>query len=181
VEGIFMDENNQCSCINFLANNDTLKLSVETETYKVYGNLNKGEKIILKYFGKLITEDSSNVTKIFLNYGYGNLWDEKNVIEMKLCCHNDIKCYCTSIELINSENLFFCFMDCNNNWDINNNSSYMLAIDTPVTMITKKTVAVTILEEEHLSKTNKLFKIITNKLISIFAKIGGLFDNKVKV
>lgn len=174
-----MDNTKHCSCIEYLEKDNTLKLAFSNETYSIYGNLNKGEKIILKYFGRLISDDEFDETKILLNYGYGNLWEEKNVSEMNLCYHSDIKCYCTILELTNTENLFFCFMS-NNNWDLNNNSSYMINIDTPITVLTKKSVNIMIPEDEYTSSTNRFLKNLTNKLIHFFERIGNLFDTKIK-
>lgn len=175
-----MDNVKKCCCTDYLEKDNNLKLAFSNETYSIYGNLNKGEKIILKYFGSLITDNTSNEKKIFLNYGYGNLWTEKNICEMKLCYHNDTKCYCTNLELINAENLFFCFMDSDNNWDLNDKSSYMLTIDTPLTVLTKKTVDIIIPEDEYINLFSRFMKKLNNKLINLFISIGNFFDKKIK-
>jgi len=176
-----MNNLDTCCCTEYIEKDNMLKLSLTNETYSIYGNLNKGEKVILKYFGKLITNDTSKDIKIFLNYGYGNLWTDKNVLEMTLCHHSDKVCYCIELELINIENMFFCFMDNNNNWDLNNSSSYMISINTSITTLTKKTFAVALQDEEYLSYTNKFLQKLTSKLINLFAKIGRLFERKIKV
>jgi len=170
----------KCCCSEYIEKDNILKLCSANETYSIYGNLNKGDKIILKYFGKLLTNETEEETKIFFNYGYGNLWTDKNILEMTLCCHSDKKCYCSELELVNTENLFFCFMDNNNNWDLNDSSSYMIAIDIPATTLTKTSFAVTIHDDEYMSINSSFFKKITNILINFFAKIGGLFDKKIK-
>jgi hypothetical protein len=171
-----MDNIENCCCTKYIKEDTILKLSFANETYSIYGNLNKGEKIILKYFGSLLPSDESKETQIFLNYGYGNLWSEKNVLELKPCYHSDTKCYCTELELLNSENLFFCFMDNNNNWDLNEKSSYMITIDTPTNTLIKQTVAIALPEEEYISETSKLLKKIIAKITNFFEKIGGLFE-----
>lgn len=176
-----MENEKTCCCMKALESKETLKLSFENEVYSIFGNLNKGEKIIIKYFGDLCANEELEDKKILLNYGYGNLWSDKNVIEMTSCCHNDKNCYCTELELINNDNLFFCFMDNNNNWDLNNNSSYMINIDDSITTIAKKNIAVAIADEEYISFTTKLFKAITDNLLNLFAKIGGLFERKVEI
>jgi|GEM_PF-2375357 len=176
-----MNDIGKCFCTEYLEKENMSKLSFINEAYTIYGSLNKGEKIILKYFGKLLTDDSSKETKIFLNYGYGNLWSDKNVLEMKLCYHSDRRCYCVQLELINTENLFFCFMDNYNNWDLNESSSYIIVIDTPITVLTKKTFSVALQEEDYMSTKSKFFKKLTDKLIIFFTKIGGIFDKKIKV
>lgn len=173
-----MNDTNQCYCTEYIEKDDMLKLSFENEVYSIYGKLNKGEKIILKYFGKLIPDDEPVDKQIFLNYGYGNLWADKSILEMKPCCYSDKKCYCIEIELTNVENLFFCFMDSNNSWDLNDNSSYVVAIDNPLTTLTKTTVSVTVPDEEYMSMSNRFFQKITTRLINFFAKIGNLFDRR---
>lgn len=175
-----MDNNKHCCCIDCLEKDATLKLAFANETYSIYGNLNKGEKIILKYFGSLLKDNDSDEKQIFLNYGYGNLWTEKNISEMKLCYNSDTKCYCTNLELINAENLFFCFMDSNNNWDLNDKSSYMITIDSPITVLTKKTIDIIIPEDEYINSFNTFFKKLNDKLINFFIIIGNFFDNKIK-
>lgn len=169
-----------CSCTKYIAKDEMLKLSLETENFSVYGNLNKGEKIILKYYGKLLPETEVKDKKIFINYGYGNLWTDKKVQELNICKYSDKLCYCTEFELENIENLYFCFMDSDNKWDLNDNSSYMITIDSPLTTIAKTNVAVAIPDDEYQSFTNRLFKKIVNKLINFFYIIGNVFDKKIR-
>ena len=176
-----MENEKTCSCKIALETEESLKLSFKNEVYSIFGNLNKGEKIIIKYFGNLCINDEIEDRKILLNYGYGNLWSDKNVIEMTSCCHSEKKCYCAELNLTNNDNLFFCFMDNNNNWDLNNNSSYMINIDDSITTMAKKITAVTIADEEYISFTTKLFKALTDNLLNLFAKIGSLFDKKVEI
>ncbi len=171
-----MDNLSNCYCMEYIEKDLILKLSFENETYSIYGNLNKGEKIILKYFGTLVKDNETKDKRIFLNYGYGNLWSEKNISEMKLCCHSDKLCYCCELELLCSENLFFCFMDNQNNWDLNDKSSYMVTIDTPVTTLIKKTVELAQIDEEYMNTTNKFFQTVLSKLLNFFKRIGGLFE-----
>lgn len=175
-----MNNIKKCCCTEYIEQNNMLKLACENETYSIYGNLNKGEKIILKYFGKLLPEDDTDDVKIFLNSGYGNLWEEKGTYEMNPCCYSDKKCYCFELELLNSENLLFCFMDNKNNWDLNENSSYMISINLPITRLVKKVTQVTVSEEEYIHSTNNFFKNLTEKLIGFFEKIGNIFYNKIK-
>lgn len=176
-----MENIDNCFCNNFLKKEDNLKLYFSSETYNIFGNLNKGEKIILKYFGKLVTDEDMQEKKLFINYGYGNLWSDKNVIEMTLCSHSDKVCYCVQIELTNNENLFFCFMDNNNNWDLNDNCSYAIQIDEAITTLAKKEVAVSLADEEYISPMNKLLNKLTDKILNLFSRIGDLFEKKVKV
>ncbi|MDD2376143.1 MAG: hypothetical protein PHD15_00580 [Clostridia bacterium] len=176
-----MNDIEKCCCSEYIKKDIMLKLSFTNETYSIYGNLNKGDKVILKYFGKLLINETSENTKIFFNYGYGNLWTDKNALEMVLCCHSDKKCYCSELELINTENLFFCFIDNNNNWDLNESSSYMITIDTPITTLIKKPFAVTIQDEDSMSATSNFLKKLTTKLMHLFASIGSLFDKKIKL
>lgn len=176
-----MDNHYNCCCSEFLKKDENLKLSFSNDIYSIFGNLNKGDKIILKYYGKLVPNENIEDKKIFLNYGYGNLWIDKKVLEMTLCSHSDKTCFCSEIELTNNENLFFCFMDNNNSWDLNDNSSYDLQIDDQITTLAKKEVAVSLTNDEYISPINKLINSITDTLIKLFSKVGDMFDRKIKV
>lgn len=176
-----MENEKKCCCLKALETEETLKLSFENEVYSIFGNLNKGEKVIIKYFGNLCAKEDLKDKKILLNYGYGNLWSDKDVVEMTSCGHSEKNCYCTSLELTNNNNLFFCFMDNNNNWDLSDNSSYMLNIDDSITTMAKKNIAVAIADEEYLSFTTRLFKTLTDNLLNLFAQIGGFFDRIIDI
>jgi hypothetical protein len=175
-----MDNICDCYCSELLKKDENFKLSFSNDVYSIFGNANKGEKVILKYFGKLISDENVEEKMIFLNYGYGNLWDDKMVLEMTLCSHSDKTCFCAEIDLINNENLFFCFMDNNNIWDLNDNSSYTLQIGDQITTLAKKEVAVSLANDEYISPMNKLINKITDSLIKFFYKIGDIFDKRIK-
>jgi hypothetical protein len=175
-----MEENKTCYCSELLKSNENFKLSQENEVYSIFGNLNRGEKIIIKYFGKLVNDEQNQDKKILFNYGYGNLWTDKNVLEMQECCHSDKKCYCLELELINNDNLFFCFMDNNNNWDLIGSSSYMIPVSECITTMAKKNIEIALIEEEYMSFSAKLLKKLTDKLLNLFATIGDLIYKKVK-
>ena len=72
-------------------------------------------------------------------------------------------------------------MDNNNNWDLSDNSSYMLNIDDSITTMAKKNIAVAIADEEYLSFTTRLFKTLTDNLLNLFAQIGGFFDRIIDI
>lgn len=200
----------KCSCSKYLEKKENLKVCLENEIFTIYGNLNKGQKIVIKYHGKLLNEkenkeenkiveenieknlienlkenenknnnNNEKEKKIFLYYGYGNLWSDKGMIEMDVCNHSDKQSYCVALNLINVENLFLCFMDNNNNWDLNESSSYIIKIDNPMTTLTKKLLSVALTEEDYWS-TNKFFKNIINKFLCFFEKIGNIFDKMLK-
>lgn len=169
-------EKYSCDCEKYISKGNNLKLAYTNKIFDIYGDLNKGEVIIIKYFGNLLEKEND---KIFLNYGFGNLWTDKNVIELNSCTHSDKKCYCASFELLHTENLFLCFMDSNNNWDLENNSSYTVEIGDSLTTLTKTIVDITIPEEEYMNKFEIFFKKLSNKLLNMFLKIGTIFEKKL--
>jgi hypothetical protein len=167
-----------CDCINHLK--DNLKLSIEDSKFCIYGNLNNGESIVLKYYGSLLNEDN-NSNDIFINFGYGNMWENRNTLKMKKCEYSDINTYCININLMQKDTFYFCFMDNNNNWDLNDNSSFSFEIDEKLTTMSKTITDITVPEEEYMSKFNIMFKKITDKIINIFLNIGNLFEKKYNI
>ncbi|MEG1705210.1 MAG: hypothetical protein RR290_01380 [Clostridia bacterium] len=166
-----MNNSISCKCTTYIKKGNNLKLTFSNDTFSIYGDLNKGENIIIKYYGKLVESN-----KIILNYGYGNLWLDKTVIYLDLCTHSDEKCYCTSLELLHTETLYLCFMDNNNNWDLNGSSSYSITVEDSLNTLTKTVLDITVPEEEYISKFNFLFKKLKNKLLNFLLNIGSAFE-----
>ena len=85
---------------------------------KVYEN----QEIVILYKGYLF---SNNLTSdVYLSYGYGKMWDNKNEIKMKPSTFG----YLATVKIENGENLQFCFRDNYENWDNNNSANYVLPI-----------------------------------------------------
>lgn len=85
---------------------------------KVYEN----QEIVILYKGYLF---SNNLTSdVYLSYGYGKMWDNKNEIKMKPSTFG----YLATVKIETGENLQFCFRDNNGNWDNNNSTNYVLPI-----------------------------------------------------
>ncbi len=84
---------------------------------KVYEN----SELIILYKGNLCRNNSD---KLFLSYGYGNLWENKNEIELK---RTDFG-YLGNINIQSGTNFQFCIHDSNNNWDNNNYKNYIVPI-----------------------------------------------------
>jgi hypothetical protein len=100
---------------------------------------------------------------------------------MKKCEYSDINTYCININLMQKDTFYFCFMDNNNNWDLNDNSSFSFEIDEKLTTMSKTITDITVPEEEYMSKFNIMFKKITDKIINIFLNIGNLFEKKYNI
>jgi hypothetical protein len=169
-------EKPECNCLNLSKDNKNYFLSYENENFKVYGELFKGSTIILKYCGKLLETNNNENSSIFMHYGFGSLWQNKGNIEMSLCKHSDLKHYCTVLNLPSSESLMFCFMDDNNNWDLNNNSSYELKISEKPLDLSKKEEEIVTTDEDFLNGFQKFIKKLTDGIYNVILKIGNGFE-----
>ncbi len=171
------DEINKCECINLMKEEGKYLLSYENEFFKIYGKLCKDNNIIIKYYGKLKDNINADI-KLFIHYGFGNLWTNKGNKEMTLCNHSKEKCFCTTIDISSKENLMFCFMDSNNNWDLNDNSSYEVAVLEEPCIMSKKDDEFITTEEELMSGFEKFIKKITGKLYNLILKIGRKIEKQ---
>lgn len=177
---------------------EDLSYEFKAENIKIYGNLKKGQTITLVYDGKLVNtnekkldssitteyliENYDNICKdksnpdIFLHYGFGGLWEDKNHLKLNYYTDNESSSfYYTDINLSSTNGLYFCFMDDKNNWDLNtNNVSYFLEITEESLDISK-----TCNELQTLEDTNKLSLFICNlreRLILFLNNLGNLFN-----
>lgn len=87
-------------------------------TEKIY----KNSECQITYKGQLFKNNSD---KVFISYGYGNLWDDKNECELQKSENG----FTGSLYIKDGENLQFCFHDSNNNWDNNNYQNYITNIE----------------------------------------------------
>lgn len=79
-------------------------------------------EMVLLYKGFLFSNNLAN--EVYISYGYGNLWDNKEEILMKPSTFG----YLATLKIGSGENLQFCFRDNYGNWDNNNNQNYILPI-----------------------------------------------------
>lgn len=158
--------------INESCNKNTI---FENEAFKITGIASKNENINIEYFGKLL--DNENPKAIFINYGFGCLWDNKGNVKMSF--NHTIKKYSTDIEISSDEILYFCFMDENNNWDLDNSNSYSLEIKPNSEIMSKSENSKTELTEIKENKFSRFIKLISEKLISFLNKLGKSFNKSV--
>ena len=98
---------------------------------KVYEN----QEIVILYKGYLF---SNNLTSdVYLSYGYGKMWDNKNEIKMKPSTFG----YLATVKIENGENLQFCFRDNYGNWDNNDSTNYVLPIYEDKSILSFETVS----------------------------------------
>lgn len=112
---------------------------------KIYEN----SEIVILYKGFLF---SNNLTdEVYISYGYGNMWENKNEIKMKPSTFG----YLATINIGYGKELQFCFKNSSGKWDNNNNQNYILPIEGPST----------ILSFEPVSNTSKevTFEILAEK------------------
>lgn len=82
---------------------------------KIYEN----SELNITYTGQL-----SSSEKVYISYGYGNLWDNKNEIELS----KNSTGFFGTIKIESGIDLQFCFHDSNNCWDNNNTQNYIVPI-----------------------------------------------------
>lgn len=101
-------------------------------TKDIYINKDKiceDSEIVILYKGFLF---SNNLTdEVYLSYGYGNLWENKNEIKMKPSTFG----YLATIQIGSGKELQFCFKNSTGEWDNNNNKNYILPIEEAETVV----------------------------------------------
>lgn len=172
--------NNLCFCIDVLHSSENFKLNYENDVYSIYGDINKNNTVLIKYHGYLIPNNELDSKKIFINYGYGNFWAEKDVKEMNMCKNSEKASYCLLLDLANAETFNFCFMDSSNNWDLNENTSYHFNIDESLTSISKTELNNSLLKKDNHYSLNSFLSIISKSLFNWFGDIGNYFYNLIK-
>lgn len=104
----------------------------------------ENQDIVILYKGYLF---SDNLTKpVYISYGYGNMWENKNEIKMKPSTFG----YIATVKVDSGDNLQFCFRDDEGSWDNNLGANYVLPIHE----------AETVLSFETLSDTMRSIKIV---------------------
>lgn len=107
-------------------------------TKDIYINRDKiheDEDIVILYKGVLFSKDLSN--DVYVSYGYGNMWENKNEKKMKPSTFG----YLATIDVESGDNLQFVFRDDNGNWDNNNSQNYILPIEESQEILSFKTIA----------------------------------------
>lgn len=101
-------------------------------TKDIYINKDKiceDSEIVILYKGFLF---SNNLTdEVYLSYGYGNLWENKNEIKMKPSTFG----YLATIQIGSGKELQFCFKNSAGEWDNNNRKNYVLPIEEAETVV----------------------------------------------
>lgn len=169
------DTTTKCLC-----ENSNLKLFLQTDNYIIYGEPRENLNIILKYTGKLIQTVNSTTSEkcIYLNYGYGNNWNRKTCVKMDKCSVSDDDYYCKTIPILETETLYFCFMDNNNNWDLENNlSSYSIQVLEKEDIVTKSNNAeLYLVNTEYESKVHIILEKLKVAVLGLFKFLGKAFD-----
>ena len=93
------------------------------------------QDIVLLYKGNLFSNSLTN--DVYISYGYGNMWENKQEVKMKPSTFG----YLVTVKVESGESLQFCFRDSNGNWDNNNNQNYILPIHETEEILSFKTLA----------------------------------------
>ena len=92
---------------------------------KVYEN----SEIVILYKGFLFSNTLTD--DVYITYGYGNMWENKNEIKMKPSTFG----YLATVEIGYGKELQFCFRNSLGTWDNNNNQNYILPIEETETVL----------------------------------------------
>ncbi|MCX8075198.1 MAG: hypothetical protein N2749_06420 [Clostridia bacterium] len=163
--------------INNLINEYKKNIYFENSNYRIYGKPILGENILIEYFGKLVDNVAiENVinNNIFIYYGFGGLWQKKNHIEMEYYNQNKKDSFFVEIPIIDKNSLYFCFMDANNNWDLNETSSYFIEVEDK-TCDLSRTESQALEIEKNTSLFEKYKEIFCSNWYKLLEKIGNLF------
>jgi hypothetical protein len=79
------------------------------------------DKVVVTYGGLLA---KSGADTVFMHYGYGDLWEEKDFIRME----NKEGVFSAAIKVISAESLNVSFKDSADNWDNNSGENYSFKI-----------------------------------------------------
>lgn len=96
--------------------------------------ISENSEIVLLYKGFLFSNNLTN--EVYISYGYGNLWNNKQEIKMKPSTFG----YLATINIENGENLQFCFKNDRGTWDNNNGQNYILPIQESEEVLSFKTL-----------------------------------------
>lgn len=124
---------------------------------KIYEN----SEIVILYKGFLFSNTLTD--DVYITYGYGNMWENKNEIKMKPSTFG----YLATIEIGYGKELQFCFKNSSGTWDNNNNQNYILPIEETETVLSFEPVSETSKEvnlKEFNTETTSTPKYSTNEL-----------------
>lgn len=141
---------------------------------KVYEN----SEIVILYKGFLFSNTLTD--DVYITYGYGNMWENKNEIKMKPSTFG----YLATIEIGCGNELQFCFKNSTGTWDNNNNQNYILPIEEAAPVLsfepiseTSKEVTFEVLNTETTStpqyNTNELFEtsVISSNPVELYQTV----------
>ncbi len=130
----------------------------------------------ISYTGKFFQDNSE---KVMIHYGFGNNWENLTELPMQ---KTDLG-FQIEIELLDHNTFNFCLKNEKNEWDNNNGTNYIFAIEHPETSLV-------VMEEAPIARPHKLRKsyLISKKirltiykiLISIPKLISGNYKRKEK-
>lgn len=138
----------------------------------------KNSEIVILYKGFLFSNTLTD--DVYISYGYGNMWENKNEIKMKPSTFG----YLATITINNGTELQFCFKNSSGTWDNNNNKNYILPIEDGENVLsfepllnTSKEVSFEIFAEENSpiteKNTNQLFEtsVISSSPVELYSTV----------
>ena len=117
----------ECAC-DLGYDKGALKKTIENNIFTIFGNLNQKNSIVIRYHGCLTENDSNNSTAFNMFYYFDGSENDKKIIQLKKCTKCVGDCYCATIDLDMNHFLHFGFFDKNNNYELNNETTFKLEI-----------------------------------------------------
>lgn len=151
-------------------------MPIEESVYFDTTNLIEGRTAKLTYKGTLT---STGAEEIYVHYGFGLLWENLQEIKLDKVADNT---YETTINLVSSDSINFCFRDSNNNWDNNEAKNYTMPISKEeVTVAKVETVAIEVPKLKKSYIIAKKIRIGFYKIITFLPKVfTGEWKRKIK-
>lgn len=161
---------------DFLSNEYNLYMT--NDIYKLYGKPIINNTVIIEYTGLLLNDyKNENDFEIYLNYGYGNLWNNKEKIKMIKIMENDSFRFFSVIQISSIEHLNICFMDLRNNYDLNNACNDVIYIEKKEYLMSKtENKETNLINIDELSYFEKFINFLSKKILNYIIKIGKKFD-----
>lgn len=125
-----------CTCEEG-CNKGVFKKTIENEKFSIFGNLNKNNCIILRYYGKL-TKSTEEIelednTELYMYYTFDNNWQDKKHIQMGKCLIGRNNDFCIHIDLENHDLISFGFYDNKGKFDLKEDSlTYSFTISNDI-------------------------------------------------
>ncbi len=159
----------KCYAINYNTNVEVILMSLNSQPYAENGvlisdySLSVGDEVTITYEGILV---KSGADQIFLHFGYGKEWLNKDFIPME----NENGIFKGTFKIALPDDLNISFKDSADNWDNNSSMNYSFVFTTKSKAEKKSTVKATAKKEDEPKEVKKTAKAASEKKSSTKSK-----------